>query len=306
MTAPVPVTDAIPTPVLGADRTASDRTDSERTVSERTAADRAAAVADASAKAALYARVSRTAAAERDPRVATGAAWTTDVLTVQVLLWERAPADEDQAHRRFVAVATAVGAAVCGATDAGETARARDAREVVVTARRRLLGVFDGPAAALIAERLPDLEHLAELQPAVGCALPGPGESLQWRAREIGPAGLVEQLRTGAADGRVIAEALLAAAYRRDAARQACLADVAEVEAYLVEASVAAGDTDLLLADVRRAALILLLSEAADRPVDVAAARAGVWAAVRAALPPTEVERLAPRLGRTGTGGGAA
>ncbi len=296
MTAPVAGADAIPapaaTPAPSADRTV------DRTV------DRAAEIADTTAKIALYARVSRIAAAERDPRVAVGAAWATDVLTVQQLLAERAPAESDAAHQRFLAVATAVGAAVSGAVPvAGEAepTRARDAREVVVAARRRMLGVFDASAAALIAERLTDLEHLAELPPAVGKALPSPGDALQWRAREIGPAGLIEALHVAASDGRLIAEALLAAGYRRDAARQMCLADVAEVEAYLVEASVAVGDDALLLADVRRGALVFLLSEAAERPVDVAAARAGVWAAVRAALPPAEVERLAPRLGRTRT-----
>ncbi|MBA3745319.1 hypothetical protein, partial [Sporichthya sp.] len=224
-----------------------------------------------------------------------------DVLHVQALLWERAPADSPTADRRIQAVATAVGAAVCGSTDAAETAAARDAREVVVTARRRLLGVFDKPAAALVAERLTDLEHLAELPPAPGRAMPSPSGSLHWRAWEIGADALVAQLRTAAADGRVIAEALLAAAYRADAAQQMCLADLADLEAHLVEASLAAGDAGLLLADVRRAAVVLILSEAADRPVDVAAARAGVWAAARAALSPAEVERLAPRLGRTGT-----
>src|SRR5690606_35744644 len=154
--------------------------------------------------------------------------------------------------------------------------RARDAREVVVAARRRMLGVFDASAAALIAERLTDLEHLADLPPAVGKALAAPGDALKWRAREIGPSGLIDQRRLAASDGGLIAEALLAAGYRRDAARQMCLADVAEVEAYLVEASVAVGDDALLLADVRRGALVFLLSEAAERPVDVAAARAGV------------------------------
>ncbi len=279
---PVPVADAIPAPTLAADRTT--------------------AIADASTKATLYGRVSRAAAAERDARVAVGAAWAADVLHVQALLWERAPTDDDSAHRRFLAVATAVGAAVCGATDVAETAQARDAREVVVTARRRLLGVFDAPAAALVAERLTDLEHLAEVPPAPGRTIPLPSHSLHWRARDLEPADLVALLRTTAADGRVVAAALMEAGYRGDSARQMCLADLAEVEAYLVEASLAAGDTDLLLADVRRAAVVLILSEAADRPVDVAAARAGVWAAARAALPPAEVERLAPRLGRTGTG----
>jgi hypothetical protein len=293
MTASVPATDAIAAPVPAADRAVA----------------LAPAIADASAKATLFARVSRAAAAERDPRVATGAAWAADVLVVQILLWERAPEDQEQAQRRVHAVATAVGAAVGGAFDGNDlddTAPARDAREVVVTARRRMLSVFDGPAAALVADRLQDLEHLAELPPAAGRAMPCPPDSLRWRAREIGPAALVELLRTAASDGRVICDALVAASYRRDAARQACLADLAEAEAYLVEASVAVGDTELLLADVRRAALVLLLSEAADRPVDVAAARAGVWAVVRAALPPTEVERLAPRLGRTKVLGGAA
>jgi hypothetical protein len=159
--------------------------------------------------------------------------------------------------------------------------------------------VFDAPAAALVAERLGDLDHLAELPPAPGLVMPLPSDSLRWRARDIGATDLVDLLRTAAADGRVVAAALLEASYRGDSARQMCLADLAEVEAYLVEASLAAGDADLLLADVRRAAVVLILSEAADRPVDVAAARAGVWAAARAALPPAEVERLAPRLGRT-------
>jgi hypothetical protein len=279
--------------------TAPVQSEPEAILASALGADRTAVIADATAKAALYARVSRAAAAERDPRVAAGAAWTTDVLAVQALLWERAPSDDDQAQRRFLAVATAVGAAVCGNTDAAEPARARDAREVVVTARRRLLGVFDAPAAALIAERLGDLEHLAELAPAPARAMPSSSDSLHWRSRELEPVQLIAGLRTAAADGRVVADSLLAAGYRRDSARQMCLADLAEVEAYLVEASVASGDLDLLLADVRRAAVVLLLSEAADRPVDVAAARAGVWAAVRAALPPAEVERLAPRLGRT-------
>ncbi|WP_019874614.1 hypothetical protein [Sporichthya polymorpha] len=294
MTAPVAGADAIPAPAATPEPEATANRAADR------AADRAAEIADTTAKIALYARVSRIAAAERDPRVAVGAAWATDVLTVQQLLAERAPAESDAAHQRFLAVATAVGAAVAGANEA-EPAKARDAREVVVAARRRMLGVFDASAAALIAERLTDLEHLAELPPAVGKALPSPGDALQWRAREIGPAGLIEALHVAASDGRLIAAALLAAGYRRDAARQMCLADVAEVEAYLVEASVAVGDDALLLADVRRGALVFLLSEAAERPVDVAAARAGVWAAVRAALPPAEVERLAPRLGRTRT-----
>lgn len=292
MTASVPATDAVSAPVP-VDR----------------AVHLAAPIADASAKATLFSRVSRAAAAERDPRVAAGAAWAADVLVVRTLLWERAPEDEEQAQRRVHAVATAVGAAVTGdvrGSGTDEPTTVRDAREVVVTARRRMLSVFDGPAAALVAERLHDLEHLAELPPSAGRVMPAPDDSLQARAREIGPAALVELLRTAASDGRVIWEALLAAGYRRDAARQACLADLAEVEAYLVEASIAVGDTGLLLADVRRAAVVLLLSEAADRPVDVAAARAGVWAVVRAALPPTEVERLAPRLGRSGPVGGAS
>jgi hypothetical protein len=284
-------------------------TDAEAIDAEALGADRAAALADLQAKAALYARVSRAAAAERDPRVAVGAAWATDVLHVQELLSERAPAEEEQAQRRVRAVATAIAAAVWGATDTPETGRARDARELVVTARRRLLGVFDAPAAALIAERLHDLEHLAELPPptavALGPASPAarpatsPASSLYVRSRGIDPLDLMAELRIAAADGRVVADALLEAGYRGDAARQACLADLADVEAYLVEASVAAGDADLLLADVRRAAVVLLLSEAADRPSDVAAARAGVWAVVCAALPPAEVERLAPRLGRS-------
>jgi len=260
-------------------------------------ADRAAAIADALAKAALYTRVSRIAAIERDTRIASAAAWAADVLAVQVLIWERAPAEDEQAQRRYLAVATAVGAAVCGDADTTETAR--DAREVVVTARRRLLSVFDAQAAALVAERLGDLEHLAELPPSPGRVLPHPAESLKWRCQDTAPEDLVGELRTAADDCRLIAEALLVAGYRRDAARQACLGDLADIEAYLVEASLAAGDTDLLLADVRRAAVVLLLSEAADRPSDVAAARAGVWAAARAALPPAEVERLAPRLGRS-------
>ena len=290
MTASVPATDAVSAPVPAADR----------------AVGLAAAITDASAKATLFARVSRAAAAERDPRVATGAAWAADVLVVQMLLWERAPEDEEQAQRRVHAVATAVGAAVSEGFGGSDEPAGRDAREVVVTARRRMLSVFDGPAAGLVADRLQALEHLAELPPAAGRAMPAPVDSLQWRAREIGPTALVELLRTAAADGRVICDALLAAGYRRDAARQACLADLAEVEAYLVEASTAVGDTELLLADVRRAAVVLLLSEAAERPVDVAAARAGVWAVVRAALPPTEVERLAPRLGRSGSVGGTS
>ena len=285
MTARVLATDALPVPVTAVDR----------------------AIADASAKATLYTRVSRTAAAEGDPRVAMGAAWTADVLVVQTLLWERASADEEQARHRFRAVATAVGTAVCGAAGTAEVARVRDAREVVVTARRRMLSLFDGAAADLVADRLQDLEHLAQLPPAAGLAMPGPTDSLHWRAREIGAVALAELLRVEASDGRVIADALLAATYRRDAAHQACLAALAEAETYLVEASVAIGDHALLLADVRRAAILLFLSETGDRPVDVAAARAGVWAAVRAALPPIEVlDRLAPRLGRTGPAGGTA
>ncbi|HVE25827.1 MAG TPA: hypothetical protein VNC22_10495 [Sporichthya sp.] len=272
----------------------------ETTPTPMLGARRSAAIADAQAKAALYTRVSRTAATERDPRVATGAAWISDVLAVRALVWERAPGDDEEAGRRLSAVATAVGAAVGAATDTASAVPARDAREVVVTARRRLLGVFDGPAAALVAERLGELEYLAELPAVAGRVLPESPESLRWRSQNATAEVLVSDLRRAAADCRVIADALLAAAYRRDAAGQACLADLFEIEAYLVEASLAAGDTDLLLADVRRAAVVLLLSEAADRPVDVAAARAGVWAVVRAALPPTEVERLAPRLGRSG------
>lgn len=263
---------------------------------ERTAR-RTAATADAHARAGLFSRLSCAAAAERDPRVAVGAAWAADVHHVQALLWERAPADDQLAHRRFLAVATAVGAAVCAATDPA-AAPARDAREVVVTARRRLLSVFDGPAAALVADRLPALDHLAEMPAPDPVALPCPHGSLWWRDRDCLTGSLPAELRQSAADARVIAEALLGAGYRRDAAKQVARADVAEVEAYLVEASVAVGDEDLLMADVRRAAVVLVLSEAAEQPADVAAARAAVWAAVGAALAPSELARLAPRLGR--------
>jgi hypothetical protein len=280
------------------------RSEPEATSAPVAGPDRSAEVADAQAKAALYTRVSRVAAIERDPRLAVGAAWVADVLALQALIWERAPADGDQASRRFHAVATAVGAAVGSIPAAGEIARPRDARDVVVTARRRLLSIFDPPAAALVAERLGDLEHLAELPPVAEAVLPESGESLRRRSAGVPAAAFVADLRTSAGDCRAIADALLDAAYRRDAARQACLADLFEIEAYLVEASLATGDADLLLADVRRAAVVLLLSEAADRPSDVAAARAGVWAAVCAALPPAEVERLAPRLGRSEPGTG--
>ncbi len=252
--------------------------------------------ADAAAKTAMYARLSRNAAAAGDSQLAVSAAWAADIHAVQALLWERARDSDAEPYERFFAVGTAVGAALDPAdAPPGTGEKPRTARGVIVAARRQLLGAFDPPAALLISARLIAVDHLAAL-PAPGPQVPAQAGSLASRLSGSDVVAAVEELWTAAADCRVVARAFAAEGLGRDAVRQAQLGEIAAFEAYLLDSSLAVGDTELLCADLRRAALADMLPSAGLLPEDVPAARALVREAMTTVLGPAEADRLHLRL----------
>jgi hypothetical protein len=255
--------------------------------------------ADAAAKTAMYARLSRNAAAAGDGRLAVSAAWAADIHAVQALLWERARDSDAEPYERFFAVGTAIGAALDPAAPAvvptGAKEDTRTARGVLESARRRLLAAFDPPAALLISARLIAVDHLAAL-PAPGTGTEAAAGSLARRLAGRDVSAAVVDLWTVATDCRTVACALAEAGLAADAVRQTRLAEVAAFEAYLLEASLAVGDSALLCADLRRAALAEALPSVKLLPEDPAAARQVVREAMRAVLGPAEAARLDVRL----------
>lgn len=256
--------------------------------------------ADAAAKTAMYARLSRNAAAARDGRLAVSAAWAADIHAVQALLWERARDSDAEPFERFFAVGTAIGAALDpaapdAAVPSGAKEDVRTARGVIESARRRLIAAFDPPAALLISARLIAVDHLAALPAPVAGTEAAVGSLARRLAGQNLPAAVADLL-TAAADCGTVARGLAAAGLAADAVRQIRLAEIAAFEAYLLEASAAVGDSELLSADLRRAALTETLPNVKLLPEDPAAAREVVREAMRAVLGPAEAARLDARL----------
>jgi hypothetical protein len=290
--------------------------------------------ADASAKTALYARLSRNAAGDGDAVLAVTAAWAADVAAVQALWWERARDAGSGPIGPFLAAGAAIGAAVDAAMDGlggggappagaavpGSGAAVpgsgavdavapsangvgrddpRTARGVVESARRGMLAAFDPPAAMLVAARLATLEHLAGL-PAPGyptartAARTAGSFAARVRGREM--SDVLADLRTVASDCRTVARALAAAGFGRDAVAQTVLAETAVFEAYLLQIAGAVGDAEFLGADLRRAALADVLPATGLLPEDLGAARAIVRDAMRTVLGAGEAARLGEAL----------
>lgn len=193
---------------------------------------------------AALAEVSRSHANRGDVRSAQLALWTSDVYTLESLLWQnglaQGPDPEAQLAAVGAAIATALEEVAAGDLD-GVTPL-----EAVGLARDALIAAFEPSVHEVIRERLLGLEHLVGLPDSQEVAHQDP-ERLGGRTADQ----LVVELLAAAGDCMAVAQELSVVAENAAARRMARQADVASFEAYLIAAASLAGDHALESVELR-------------------------------------------------------
>ncbi len=197
-----------------------------------------------------YTRLSERYAGDGDLRMAALAAWAADLGALEALLWENGLGQAPDPGAQLAAVGEQVAAFVEHAA-ATLPNRPVSLRGVLEAAREAMIATFDESVHGLLSDRLGDVAHLDDAQPADGEDEAVTGERSAARLADRTPEQLAAQLRTAASDCATMATLLGAGGEADAAARLSRQADVAAFEAYLVLAAIRGGDRDLATVDLR-------------------------------------------------------
>lgn len=243
---------------------------------------------DTETRAAAFQRLAINQAAQDKPLFAVAATFAADIHVVQMVMWERVMVASPKPDTRFFEIAEHVTRSILGYASQG--AAADDAAALIHHARQALLGAFDEAAAAMIRDRLMPLEHLHAMPvPTMDEAAEYQTLRLSGRTVEDTVAGLMQRAR----DAIAVAVDLEMRGKTDDAVGQVWQADWMTMEAYLLSAAEAVGDTSLVTAELRW----LLVVEAAEQvpvlPSDFVAACETIRGLLKASLGDVEGNRLA-------------
>jgi hypothetical protein len=191
-----------------------------------------------------YFHASRSYADQGEGRLAVLAQCAADIEVLQQLLWENGIDESPDPDAQLAAVGEAVSGSLSplAAETAGGTAV-----EMVARFRHAVVTTFDESVHSLLNERFPALDHLAGVSVSFEKSDDGVVDTLAGRT----PAALVADLHATARDCIAVAEVMLEEDDVAGALRQLWQADLATFEAYLVDAAIRAGDTDLATVALR-------------------------------------------------------
>ncbi|WP_139977517.1 hypothetical protein [Nocardioides litoris] len=235
----------------------------------------------------------RRQAAAGDALGAVAATWAADLGIVQAVMWERvmfAAPDPDQQLLEITATVARAFAAAGRDAEPGDTA---SAAATVRAARRALAGAFEPSALALMERRFTPLAHLE--------ALPAPtahdvAEVARQRLGDLAPEAAVAERDQEAADCMAAARDLVRDGRPEDALALAWQADWATLEAYLIDAALAVGDTALLSVELRWALAAAETETIGSLPADLDRAVGTVRDHLVRALGSVEGDRLRRRF----------
>jgi hypothetical protein len=192
-----------------------------------------------------YSEASRSYAQQGEGRLAVLAQCAADVEVLQQLLWENGLDESPDPEEQLAAVGEAVSESL--AVTGAENGSAGTAREAVERFRHAVVATFDESVHALLTERFVALQHLEGVPVSFERARDDALDRLAGRT----PVALVDDLRATAHDCLAVAEVMLEEQDIAAALRQLWQADLATFEAYLVDAAMRAGDTDLATVALR-------------------------------------------------------
>jgi hypothetical protein len=197
------------------------------------------------ARAELFAQASRTLVQQDQALHAVLAQCAADVEVLQQLLWESGLGEAPDPGAQLAAVGEAVlGSLNSTWTDLGP---GRTAREAVERFRHALVTTFDESVHAMLTGRLAPLDHLDGVAVAPEEAVSRSRDRLEGRSVDH----LVADLRTTASDCAAVADVMIGDGDDAGALRQLWQADVASLEAFLIESAAHAGDRTLATVDLR-------------------------------------------------------
>lgn len=183
---------------------------------------------------------------EMDAPGAVATAWGSDVVAVQAVLWERILVASPVPQRQFFRVADALFDGLRGAVPPlGEQ---ETCRTVVRAAREALLAACDPDLRGAIQASWPDLAYMGILPAPTRDDLEA---AVLRRTGGLPPAEFVEHRRREAFEAMTQAQAMRVRGDTMGAIQSAYDSDFLDLEAYLVESALAAGDVLLLSVTVR-------------------------------------------------------
>lgn len=235
----------------------------------------------------MYAKLSRSYAAEGDARLALLAIWAADVLVLQSLLWESGLGSAPEPDAQLAAVGRAVDNSL--RNGAVEVDASTSVTSALQRARAALMSTFDASVHSLLMERFAPTEHLE------GLPLAPDDLALEARRNRLGDRSVQElsdDLRVAAADCMAVSAWMARAGLTVDARAQARQADMASFEAYLVEAAAAVGDTTLATVDLRWDIARSALEDIGDVPESLPEAIHQLRAVLLGAVGPAEGDAL--------------
>lgn len=235
--------------------------------------------------------LARRQAAAGDIIGAVSATWAADISTVHAVMWERVIMASPTPDRHFVDITAAVAGALTAF--AQQPPQVVTAADVVVAARGGLAAAFDDSARALISRRWSSLDHLEGLPAPTAAEVEEPArQHLDGSA----PARVGAERDQEAQQCMASALALLHDGRAEEALALAWQADWSTLEAHLVDAAVAVGDTALVSVDLRWALAVAATDSINALPADFTRAVTTVRARLIESLGSIEGDRLRRRF----------
>jgi hypothetical protein len=247
--------------------------------------------ADTTSRVASYRALAGRYAAGGNAFGAVSATWAADINTVQAVMWERVMIASPTPDEQFAEIATTVARALTSYS--AHPPAVTTAVEAVRAARDGLSAAFDEAALALMKTRLSPLDHLE------GLPAPTVGEIDEIARQRLGGASLEEASAERTLEARhCMAGALdlVRAGRVDDALPLAWQADWATLEAYLLDAAAAVGDSSLISVDLRWAFAVDATNAIESLSSDFAQAVASVRSQLAQSLGAVEGERLSRRF----------
>lgn len=219
-------------------------------------------------------QAARRRVAEGDVAGALVMAWGADVETWQSAAWERLVVVAGDTPREFFAAARVV---LAGDASAGPALSGADCEDALRRLRRRMTDGLDPALARTMSTAWPDSSYLA------GIPLPTADDARSVGLRRLAglsPSDFIRDRHQRSREGMLRAQEQRVTGDVTTAVQSAYAADVAALEAYLVESAQAAGDRALLTAEIRWELATRAVSSLPGLPSDFPSA----VTAIRAAL----------------------
>lgn len=242
---------------------------------------------DITAKADLWAAMSKTYATNGDDLAAARAAWASDVCTIQAVSWDAVALADPHPEQMYFLIGSTVTQALSLYADT--THNPTDLYDAVKQARRGVAAAFEKDMLRRLRTRLAPLDHL------IGLPVPTPDQIRTATTHYLGgrkPQEVIATNRAVAATHGGRANAAHHQGHTQVALNEMYASDMAAFTAYLIDASAVVGDVDMGLAQLRWQAACDRIAALKSLPTDYIAAVNTIRNTLTWVVGPAEGNRL--------------